>query len=411
MSASFDRQVVDWIHEGPEQGPRESLERALAATRGVSQRPGWTFLERWLPVQLTMQRVVIPRAVYLMLLAVLLAVVFVVAAIIGAPKELPRPFGPAGNGLVAYDAGGTIYVAKSDGTDARPIEGGLGWNISPTYSPDGTKLAFWSAKSEGSPTDALFVVDVLRGGKPIEVSGEFRTAGRLDIPISWSPDGRSIAYISGIPRQIVIASTDGSGVRPLRNVTKIEDAPSQPVYSPDGQWLAYRSDAGPDARLLVVRSDGSAAPSIVRTSDRETDSFTSLWWATDSRRLVVHRLAVVEIVDLDGVVTPVSLEGEYAVDPSWSPDSSHIAYGIEVDGERHVVVVAPDGTGRRDLGPVGGCVLSWSPDSTYLFGYTTDCFSSKLTRIPVDDPSAAITFELPGDIAGSASWQRIAVEH
>ena len=45
MNESMDRVLADWLNEGPENGPREGLERTLAATRRVGQRPGWTFPE------------------------------------------------------------------------------------------------------------------------------------------------------------------------------------------------------------------------------------------------------------------------------------------------------------------------------------------------------------------------------
>ena len=56
MNESNDRMLADWLREGPESGPREGLERTLAATRRVGQRPGWTLPERWMPMQLTMAR-------------------------------------------------------------------------------------------------------------------------------------------------------------------------------------------------------------------------------------------------------------------------------------------------------------------------------------------------------------------
>jgi Tol biopolymer transport system component len=405
MSASFDRQVTDWLTEGPELGPRESLDRALAATRRTSQRPGWTFLERWLPMQLTMQRVVIPRSVYFLALVALLAVALAVAAIVGAPRELPPPFGPAGNGLVAYDAGGAVYVAESDGGRPRRLEGGLGYDFTPTFSPDGTRIAFWSGKFPSGVQVHLFVAD-LGGGPARQISGDVFYNGRLDVPISWSADGKTIAYVGMVPSRIVLAATDGSGVRSLRDVTGQNDLPGPPVFSPDGRWLVQRSDAGTEARLLAIRSDGTDEHVVV-TGDRNSDVFTSLQWSPDSTRIVYHRGGFVEITDLDGNVARVTGGG----DPSWSPDGSLIGFDFEdPPGVGHMGVVRPDGSGRRDLGGAGGCVLTWSPDSRYLFGYTADCFSSRLVRIPIDDPSSAITFDLPGDTAGRASWQRVADE-
>src|SRR3954469_13075346 len=53
MNASTDRPdsaLRAWLELGPERGRTEAIERALAATRRVPQRPGWSFPERWLPV-------------------------------------------------------------------------------------------------------------------------------------------------------------------------------------------------------------------------------------------------------------------------------------------------------------------------------------------------------------------------
>ena len=98
MNESMDRVLAEWLREGPEQGPREALERTLAATRRTGQRPGWTLPERWFPMLLTMQRSPSLRPMaYLVVVAVILTA-FVAAALIGSPPRLPDPFGPARNG-------------------------------------------------------------------------------------------------------------------------------------------------------------------------------------------------------------------------------------------------------------------------------------------------------------------------
>ena len=63
MNESMDRLLVDWLHEGPESGPRAGLERSLAATRRVRQRPGWTLPETWIPMELTVARTRVQRPV------------------------------------------------------------------------------------------------------------------------------------------------------------------------------------------------------------------------------------------------------------------------------------------------------------------------------------------------------------
>ena len=66
MNESMDRALADWLRDGPDQGPREGLERALAAARQVSQRPAWAIPGRWLTMQLTMQRAPTMRPVLLL---------------------------------------------------------------------------------------------------------------------------------------------------------------------------------------------------------------------------------------------------------------------------------------------------------------------------------------------------------
>ena len=413
MNDSMDRALSSWLQEGPEQGPREALERALAASRRTSQRPGWSFPERWLPMQLTLQRTPSMRPILLFAaLALLIAALAAAALLVGSQPRLPEPFGPADNGLVAYDAGGAIYLADSDGANPRTIEGGLGANLTPVFSRDGRQVAFWSAKSLGSGIRHIFVAGVDGSAPAREISGDSPSIqGHVTAP-AWSIDGRHLAYAASTRDgvRLALAAVDGSGVTFLTDPNSLQ--PWTPVASPDGRWLAFRSGS-PDALLAVIPIQGGEPTRLLSVAE-SSDAFVNIAWSADSTRIVYHRpdpatgKAVVETIDLDGTITRVSRPGEGGSDPSWSPDGRLIAYAIEVDGVRHTAVVAPDGSGYRDLGPVGGCVMGWSPDSAYLFGYTTDCFSSQLVRIPVDDPSAAVTLDLDGATAGMSSWQRIA---
>jgi Tol biopolymer transport system component len=415
MNDVTHRALVEWLREGPEHGPREGLERALDATRGVRQPPGWAIPERWFPMQLAIARPTRVRLGAVALLVILLLAALVAAVVVGSRPRVPAPFGPADNGLVAYDAGGRIYLAESDGSQARELLGGLGYSRSPSFSPDGTKIAFWSAaSSQGTPQ--LFVMDVSGAGQALAISDDVRYSQALVPPPSWAPDGRHIAIAGqrGDPASgtgVYLASADGSGITTV--VPPGRFAPWTPVFSPDGSWIAFRSDR-PEARLVVVRPDGSDLR-VLATVDDPSDAFVNLAWSLDGRRIVYHRpdpataQPVVETVDLDGAVTRLSRPGEEASDPSWSPDGELIAYAASAGGGPvHRIVARPDGTGRRDLGAVGGCVMGWSPDSAFLFGYTSECFSSHLTRIPIDDPSSAITLDLPGATDGMSSWQRVA---
>lgn len=365
-------------------------------------------------MQLTMQRIPSMRPVfYLALVALLLAALVATAILVGSPPRTPAPFGPAGNGLVAYDADGTLFLSDPDLTSPRPIEGGLGAVISPVFSRDGRQIAFWSATSPTSYARHLFVQGVDDPGPARQISGSAPSIQGHVTPPAWSIDGSRLVYAASTKEGLRLASApvDGSELTFLTAANGLQ--PWTPVASPDGRWLAFRSRS-PQADLVVMPFDGGN-PRILLTVEESSDAFVNLAWSLDSTRVVFHRPdpqggpAVVETIDIrDGSIVRVSRPGGHSMDPSWSPDGRWISYGFEVDGVRHQVIVAPDGSEYRDLGTVGGCLMGWSPDSKYLFGFTSDCFSSKIMRIPIDDPTAAVVLDLPGNLTGQPDWQRVA---
>lgn len=107
--------------------------------------------------------------------------------------------------------------------------------IAPAWSPDGSTIAFVRNKDEGS---GIFVIPALGGAERRIVStavavGSFRQ-------ISWSPDGRSLAYSGYGPSgaaQVYIVSLDSLVTQPLAPAPECLDA-AEPVFSPDGKQLA-----------------------------------------------------------------------------------------------------------------------------------------------------------------------------
>jgi hypothetical protein len=185
----FDRLVRQWMDaEGRVREPEYLLKTVLEQTRRARRIPGWLLPERWIPMQLTMRLQTVPRLapMLLLLIAMLLLAVALVETLGSAPR-LPAPFGPAANGLIAYDTNAVIFVANPDGTGIRPLVETVPNAAAPMFSPDGTKLAFWG---DDSP-DSLYVVNADGSGLR-KVSGDLWIAtSRLP---SWSPDSRSIAF-------------------------------------------------------------------------------------------------------------------------------------------------------------------------------------------------------------------------
>ena len=142
--------------------------------------------------------------------------------------------------------------------------------------------------------------------------------------VNLAPDGE---------RTIVVARGDLFSV-PARNgtprdLTKTSNAHERDaVWSPDGKWIAYNSDATGENELYVRAQDGKGEPVQV-TSGADTYYYRAVW-SPDSKKLAwSDRLQRLRYVDVTSkAVTQVDQDkwGEFEVF-NWSPDSQWIAYG------------------------------------------------------------------------------------
>jgi Tol biopolymer transport system component len=136
---------------------------------------------------------------------------------VGTQHRLPPPFGLARNGAIAYDTGngGHAYVTDANGLDPRQLPGD-GIERQPTFSPDGTRLVYYSRP----PTSA---------------------------PQTSDPRGRAF--------HIFVANADGSNAHPiLDGMTFRLDVFTPPSWSPDSRSIAFRSDADSIDQIWVVMS-------------------------------------------------------------------------------------------------------------------------------------------------------------
>jgi serine/threonine-protein kinase len=159
--------------------------------------------------------------------------------------ELDPVLSPDGKSI-AYAAGPPgdmrIYVRQVDGGRAIAVAESLLDNQRwPQWSPDGTKLVFQVGHAEREddraiPPNALYVVPAL-GGVPRRLFAD--TAS--DISPSWSPDGSKIAFARGLgvyARGLFVIDVAGPSAPKL---IATADQPSTPRWSPDGTMLAYAS--------------------------------------------------------------------------------------------------------------------------------------------------------------------------
>ena len=140
---------------------------------------------------------------------------------------------------------------------------------------------------------------------------------------TWSPDGRRLAYVR--EGRVVIVRADGSHAREL----KLRDV-WQVAWSPTGRDLLL-SRGATAASLELVRPDGSGLRTVVRAP--AGDAYLMPTWAPDGRRIAYQHdqncvgttcgSGPIELADLNGHVF-ATIDGFY---PSWSPSGRSIAYG------------------------------------------------------------------------------------
>jgi Tol biopolymer transport system component len=183
--------------------------------------------------------------------------------------------------------------------------------------------------------------------------------------------------------QIVFANPDGTGRRTLA----IDDGSAiGPVFSPDGDRLAYMSLVAVSAvvRVVVINPDGSHRVVAATTAPVLRASGTAIgWyrlsWSPDGRRLAytapakgAQQIFVVSVDDGEThEIGDTALEGH---DPAWSPDGARVAFlGGHFDPERGVFVMAADGSNPQPVLRVGDAEGAfafsspvWSPDGISL---------------------------------------------
>ena len=202
------------------------------------------------------------------------------------------------------------------------------WNLRPTFSPDGQLIAFVSDRSTAYPTLQLMNAADGSGRRTVATPGIQEE--EVDA-LAWSPDGTQMAmtvFNEPGPTQIALLPFGATSREPGRMLTKVQGGALDPAWAPDGSWLAIAGHDGAAVEIYVVQPDGTS-------------------------------------------LTRLTSDGLLARSPVWSPDGKHIAYmtnktgyyeifeiDVTVDNDGGLVASAPRQlTADLQVDAVSG--LSW----------------------------------------------------
>jgi TolB protein len=158
-----------------------------------------------------------------------------------------------------------IYVVNADGSGLRRLTRNTVRDSNPVWSPDGRRIAF----------ENNWQVNVMNA----DGSGQRRLTrnGARNFAPAWSPDGQKIAFerrlgrkkygaCSGCGRastfEIHVMNADGSGQQ------RLTTQGAQPGWSPDGRTIAFMSERDGNAEIYAMNADGSGQRNLTRTPGR-----------------------------------------------------------------------------------------------------------------------------------------------
>ncbi len=209
---------------------------------------------------------------------------------------------------IAFDRAGDIWVMKPDGTQQERLTRDGDNVMQPAWSPDGSRIALtrfrerdyeiWTMNADGTQQRRL-------------------AGGRFPV---WSPGGTKIAFDAG--GAISVMEADGSGQITLTQSGQLGYCPT---WSPDGTQVAFFGGTkGGSGGVYVVRADGTGQPNLL--SNSRGDQF-----------------------------------------PVWSPDGTKIAFESLRDGNLEIYVMNADGTGQTNLtrNPASDYRPVWGPAASH----------------------------------------------
>ena len=250
-----------------------------------------------------------------------------------------------------------LVISDADGQNIRNAMASGDPIISPSWSPDGKKVAYVSFEDR----KPVIYVHELATGRRIALSNQ---KGNNSAP-GWSPDGRKLAISLSKDgnTQIYGINADGSG---LHRLTRGNTIDTEPQYSPDGRYVYFTSDRGGNPQIYRMSSEGEQAEGAKRVSFKQ-GFVTSPRISPDGKYLAyianvggAFRLYIMNLATGD---TQALTDGTTDESPSFAANGKYVLYSTKVGGKRVLAAVSVDGNSKQVLSIPGSDVRqpSWGP--------------------------------------------------
>jgi len=274
-------------------------------------------------------------------------------------------------------AGGSTYsslrLVSADGKDRRALTEGAQQDTSPRWSPDGSRIAYRSAR--GGTTQIY--VRRLESGQETQITQLERGPQAL----SWSPDGNSIAFTAPVPvkreppawappailprlrqtpestLQVFVAPASGGAVRQLS--TGDFDRHGEPVWMPDGQhilssWPLIPDDPSRGDEIYSIRISDGQVHRLTDDAGRSEHPVPSpdgskIAYLVSGSKAQSYTTTKLYVMNADGSRVRVlsGLLDREARQPQWSSDSRTVYFLADDRGSTQVYAARNDATLRQ----------------------------------------------------------------